>query len=67
MTGMLAFRIVTLALLVTGAVQSVRRGDFTAKDRRALAVILAVCALLAGAVVVYVIYFLPAPIPPSRS
>lgn len=61
MSGMLALRILTLALLSLGAVQSYRRGNFTAKDRRALVIILAVCALLVGAVVLYVVYFLPSP------
>lgn len=61
MSGMLAFRILTLVLLILGAVQSYRRGNFSAKDRRALIIILGVCALLVGAVVLYVVYFLPSP------
>lgn len=57
---MLALRALTVMLLVTGALQSYRRGKLTARDQRALIVILAVCALLVGAIALYVLYVSPA-------
>ena len=57
----LALRFIAVACLVYGAVVSIRRSGFSSRDRRQLAWILGISALLVGGVIAYVVWVVPGP------